>query len=190
MNNDIYVYIEHEDNKIKDVSLELINKANELKIQRPNLDINIVSILIGEKVTDLAKECIYFGSDKVIKYEHKLLKDYDTSVYAKVIAEIVKAHDPEAFLIGGTITGRDLAPRISARLQTGLTADATSIEFNPDDESSKELWITRPAFGGNLYATIICPNNRPQMATIRSNVFEQSQRDTTRVGEIILFDNR
>ena len=185
MNNDIYVYIEHENGRIKDVSLELIAKANELKKQRPNHDISVVSMIIGDNLKGLANECIYFGSDKVIKYENKILRDYNTTNYAKVISEMVKLYDPEALLIGGTITGRDLAPRISAKIKTGLTADATSIEFNPENEDSLELWITRPAFGGNLFATIVCPNHRPQMATIRGNVFDKQQRDETRQGVIL-----
>jgi electron transfer flavoprotein alpha subunit len=188
MNNDIYVYIEHENNQIKDVSLELICKAVELKVSRPAFDINVVSIVIGSKVDVVAQECIYFGSDNVVTFQDESLTEYNTTNYATIIAEMVQQYDPESLLIGGTIMGRDLAPRISAKLHTGLTADATSIVFNPDDETSKELWITRPAFGGNLYATIVCPSHRPQMATIRSNVFEKLERDTNRVGDIVTFE--
>ncbi len=188
MNNDIFVYIENFDNKILDVSLELLAKANMLKESRPDFNTSIVAVLIGHNINELKKECIYYGADKVIGYDDQALALYNTTNYALVISEIVKAYYPEAFLIGGTLLGRDLAPRLSAKVETGLTADATSIEFNPEDTTSKQLWITRPAFGGNLFATIICPSHRPQMATIRPNVFDKSTRDETRFGEVIDFD--
>lgn len=184
MTNDIYVYIEHESNIIKDVSLELLAKAMELKAARNDHNINIVAILIGSNLANISNECAYYGADKVIRYSNEDLTDYHTTNYANVIAEILKENKPSAFLIGGTALGRDLAPRISAKLQTGLTADATHIEFNPDDESSDQLWITRPAFGGNLFATIICPDRRPQMATIRPNVFTKNEPDTTKAAII------
>ncbi len=180
MNNDIYVYIEHENNLIIDVSLELLSKAHELKSSRPEMEINVVALVIGTKTDEIAQECAFYGADKVITFTHKDLDVYNTSNYAVIISEMIKKYSPEAFLIGGTILGRDLAPRISAKLKTGLTADATSIEFNPEDVNSKELWITRPAFGGNLFATIVCPNHRPQMATIRGNVFTKRNRDESR----------
>lgn len=186
--NDIFVYIELNDNGIQSVSKELLAKANELKESRPQFDINVVAVLLSNKPTLKAEECIYYGADKVIKYVDESLGEYDTSNYAKVIEAIIKEYSPEAFLIGGTLQGRDLAPRISAKVKTGLTADATCIEFNSEDETSKELWITRPAFGGNLFATIICPQHKPQMATIRSNVFEARDRDEERLGEIIDFE--
>jgi len=188
MNNDIYVYVEHENDLIKDVSLELLAKAQMLKDSRPDFECNVVGILIGSSIENLVESLIHYGADKVIKFQNDGLLIYNTGNYADVISAIIKEYDPEAFLIGGTILGRDLAPRISAKIKTGLTADATSIEFNPDDMTSKELWITRPAFGGNLFATIVCPNHRPQTATIRGNVFEKNTIDTTRVGEVITFD--
>ena len=184
MTNDIYVYIEHENGFIKDVSLELLAKAEELKASRMYHNINIVALVIGSNIAKVANECAYYGADKVIKYANDELIDYHTTNYATVIAEILTQDKPSAFLIGGTALGRDLAPRISAKLQTGLTADATHIEFNPDDESSDQLWITRPAFGGNLFATIICPDKRPQMATIRPNVFTKNEPDTSKVALI------
>ncbi|AIO18484.1 Acryloyl-CoA reductase electron transfer subunit beta [Candidatus Izimaplasma bacterium HR1] len=188
MNNDIYVYIEHENNQIKDVSLELLAKAEILKESRKDFEIKVTAILIGKSIKNLANECIYFGADRVITYQNEILETYNTANYAKVVSEIIKTYQPEAFLIGGTTTGRDLAPRISAKVKTGLTADATSIEFNPEDTLSKELWITRPAFGGNLFATIVCPSHRPQMATIRSNVFDKNIKNMNRLGEIVNFE--
>lgn len=187
MNHDIFIYIEHENHKIKEVSLELIAKAMLLKEQRPHNNPNVVAILIGSDINTMQKECIYYGADKVITYEHPALEDYNTTNYARVISKIIEQEDPEVFLIGGTIIGRDLAPRISARIKTGLTADATSIKFHPDDKDSNELWITRPAFGGNLFATIICPEHRPQMATVRPNVFTMNERNENRVGVIEAF---
>lgn len=188
MTNDIYVYIEHENNFIKDVSLELLAKATELKASRPDHNINIVALLIGHDISNVTNECAYHGADKIIRYKNDDLKDYHTTNYANVIAEILKENKPSSFLIGGTPLGRDLAPRISAKMQTGLTADATHVEFNPDDESSDQLWITRPAFGGNLFATIICPDRRPQMATIRPNVFTKSEPDNTKAAIISDFN--
>ncbi len=187
MNNDIYVYIEH-DVHIKDVSLEILAKAQELKQSRLAFDINVVAILIGKTVHNLIEECIHYGADKVVYYENDALELFNSSNYAEVVSAIVKSYSPEALLIGGSVIGRDLAPRISAKLLTGLTADATSIEFNTEDETSKELWITRPAFGGNLYATIVCPNHRPQMATIRGNVFTKNTPDYDRTGEVVCFE--
>lgn len=187
MKNDIYVYIEHEQGIIKDVSLELIAKAQELKISRFDFNIKIVGLVLGSNIETISQQAIQFGADSTIQYHNDDLTIYNTANYATVIAEIVKENDPEALLIGGTLLGRDLAPRISAKIKTGLTADATSIVFNPDDETSRQLWITRPAFGGNLFATIVCPEHRPQMATVRENVFTKNVQDTSRTGEIVDF---
>jgi len=190
MNNDIYVYIEHNNGIIRDVSKQLIAKAQLLKQSRVDFSINVVAIVLDYKTSNLSSDVIKYGADKVIEYVNPKLETYNTSNYSKVISKIIETYDPESLLIGGTIIGRDLAPRISAKVKTGLTADATSIEFNQEDETSKELWITRPAFGGNLFATIICPNHRPQMATIRENVFESLEYDNSRTGEIIHFDGK
>lgn len=189
MNNDIYVYIEHEEGIIKEVSLELIAKAQELKKSRPSKNINVVGIIIGANINNISLQVIQYGADSTIEYSNESLKTYNTSNYAKVISQIIKDNDPEAFLIGGTLLGRDLAPRISARVKTGLTADATSIEFNPNDESSNQLWITRPAFGGNLFATIVCPEHRPQMATIRENIFVKNTPNEAKEGIITTFSH-
>lgn len=188
MNNDIYVYIEHEQGIIRDVSLQLIAKAKELKESRTQFNISIIGIVIGSNIEHISTKAIQHGADGTIEYQNESLETFNTSNYAKVISEILIKNDPEAFLIGGTLTGRDLAPRISAKVKTGLTADATSIEFNPEDTESKELWITRPAFGGNLFATIVCPKHRPQMATIRENVFEMLESDSSRTGKITTFE--
>jgi len=185
MTKDIFVYIEVQDNNLLDVSLELINKAKELNESRKDFGFQVVGVLIGNKIKDLAKEVIYYGADKVIYCDHVDLEIYNTMNYAEIIKGIIEEYKPEIFLYGGTILGRDLAPRISAKVNTGLTADATSIEFDPNDVNSKELWITRPAFGGNLFATIVCPNHKPQMATVRSNVFEKASRNTSKTGETL-----
>lgn len=188
MNHDIYVYIELQENEIQEVSLELLAKAQELKASRPKKDISVVALLIGSDLNNLASKLISYGANEVITYENKELVTYNTTNYAKVLSAMVRKYNPEAFLIGGTLHGRDLAPRISAKLRTGLTADATSIEFNPEDDTSTELWITRPAFGGNLFATIICPSHRPQMATIRGNIFTKKTPDFNIQGKITNFD--
>lgn len=188
MNTKLFVYIEQTQGVIKEVSLELLAKAQQLKESRSQFEIEVVGVLIGFDISKLADECIYYGADTVLLFQHESLKSYNTKNYATVLHQIIKEYDPEAFLFGGTQTGRDLAPRVSAKVKTGLTADATSIEFNIEDETSKQLWITRPAFGGNLFATIICPNHRPQMATIRGNVFEKNNRDESRKGVVHLLE--
>lgn len=187
MNNDIFIYIEHNNETIKEVSLELLNKAKELSYSRPTFNCNIVGVLIGDQKTELEKEVLYYGADKVITYYSKDLATYNTANYALVLNEIITEYKPLIFLFGGTNTGRDLAPRLSAKAKTGLTADATSIEFNEEDKDSKTLWITRPAFGGNLFATIVCEDHLPQMATIRPGIFIKQGRIVTEDLNIIEF---
>ena len=140
-----------------------------------------------EGVKEKAQEVISHGADKVIVVDDALLKDYSTQFYADALTQVVLAHKPDSMLTGATPLGRDLAPRVAARLNVGLTADATKIEV--DLEYAKEtgeslLDVTRPTFGGNLFGTIVCKDTRPQMATIRPKVFELAPTDTTRTGEV------
>ena len=161
MSKDIYVFIEQRDNKLEKVGIELLGKARELA---DRLNEQVVAMLIGEKVKGHSDLLIHHGADKVIVIEDPMLKEYVTEPYAKSVFHIIKKYEPEIVLFGASSIGRDLAPRMAARIHTGLTADCTKLDI--EDESNL-LLMTRPAFGGNLMATIVCENFRPQMATVR-----------------------
>jgi len=182
---DIYVFIEQRDGVIQDVSYELLSEARKLVTAIKHVHFDVVGILIGNEIKDLVQSVIHHGADKVIVADHGSLAHYSTHYTTDIISDIIKTNAPDALLIGASVIGRDLAPRIAARVDTGLTADATKIEINPNESDSTELWITRPAFGGNLFGTIVCPNHRPQMATIRPKVLDADFFDGTRNGEII-----
>jgi len=183
---DIYVFIEQRNQVLVDGSLELIAEAKKLQASRDFND-KVVGVLLGQNVMDLAQEVIYHGADHVIVCDDAHLKNYETHQYTDVLTQIIKDKHPEIFLFSGTVNGRDLAPRLSARVHTGLTADATQISYDDEDLNSHTLLITRPAFGGNLYATIICENHKPQMATIREHVFDKLTRDESLTGTIEYF---
>lgn len=183
--NDIYVYVEQRDAVLQDVSFELLSEARKLVSAITHVHFDVVGILIGDKVKGLAQEVLNHGADKVIVADDPKLAHYSTMFYTDIIADIIKTNKPDALLIGASVIGRDLAPRIAARVDTGLTADATKIEINPNEAESTELWITRPAFGGNLFGTIVCPHHRPQMATIRPKVLDADFYEAHRKGEII-----
>ncbi|MGO1581059.1 MAG: electron transfer flavoprotein subunit alpha/FixB family protein [Peptoniphilaceae bacterium] len=178
MSKDVFVFIEQRDNTLQKVGLELLGKARKLA---DDLSQKVVAMLLGEDVKKEAEVLLRHGADKVIVVEDPMLKEYVTEPYAKAIYEIIKENDPEIVLYGATSIGRDLAPRLAARIHTGLTADCTSLEI---DEESKNLMMTRPAFGGNLMATILCENHRPQMATVRPGVMQSINREIED-GEII-----
>ncbi len=185
---DIYVFIEQRENKILPVSFELLNEANKLVAKVKHLNYHVVAVVLGYNISDLTKEIIGHGADKVIVCDDELLEKYSTQYYCDVLSLVVNEYNPDSLLIGATVLGRDLAPRVSARVNTGLTADATMINVCDEDSEQALLLVTRPAFGGNLYGTIVCPNTRPQMATIRPNVFEIGAFDKTKVGEVINFE--
>ena len=176
--NRIWVFCEQRDNVLQPVALELMGAARELAAQSEG---TVGALLLGCGVTPLAKELIACGADTVYVVDDEKLAHYTTEAYAQAICQMVKAENPASLLFGATSIGRDLAPRISARLRTGLTADCTKLEI--DEQGS--LFMTRPAFGGNLFATIICPNNRPQMSTVRPGVMPKPVRDESREGEIV-----
>jgi len=173
----VWVIAEQRHGKLMNVSLELISEGRKLA---DKLGEKLTAVLLGDNVSHLADFLIYQGADKVILAEHPLLLNYTTDAYSKVLYKLITERRPEIILIGATFIGRDLAPRLSARLGTGLTADCTKLEV--DDE--RKLLQTRPAFGGNLMATIITPNHRPQMATVRPGVMKKSEPDKSRKGEI------
>ncbi|MTI65096.1 MAG: electron transfer flavoprotein subunit alpha/FixB family protein [Firmicutes bacterium] len=178
MSKDVYVLAEQRDGEIQKVSFELIGKAKELA---KDLNQKVVAILLGSNIKEKAHDLIEYGADEVIYTEDEMLKEYVTEPYTKATYEIIKANDPEIVLFGASSIGRDLAPRVSARLHTGLTADCTGLEIDLD---TKLLMMTRPAFGGNIMATIICENHRPQMATVRPGVMDVLEKEESRSGKI------
>ena len=181
MSKDVYVIAEQRDGKIQKVGLELIGEATKLA---KDLGEQVVAVLLGSNITDKAQELIQHGADKVVVVDDPMLEKYATEPYAKAITEVIKACEPEIVLYGATSIGRDLAPRVSARVHTGLTADCTKLAIN---EETKLLHMTRPAFGGNIMATIVCKNHRPQMATVRPGVMAALAKDETRTGEVVNF---
>ena len=182
MSRDIYVFAEQRDGNIQKVALELIGKGRELA---DTLNQNVIAVLLGNEIKEKAKSLIKAGAGGVIVVEDAMLAEYTTEPYAKAVAAVIREKDPEIFLFGATAIGRDLAPRVSARIHTGLTADCTGLDI---DEESKNLLMTRPAFGGNIMATIVCEEHRPQMATVRPGVMKALAVDESRKGDIEVMD--
>lgn len=174
---DVYVFAEMRDGKIQNVAFELLGKARELA---DALGEKVVAILPGYGITSQSQKCIEHGADKVLVIDAPELENYVTEPYAQAMAQIIKDKKPAIVLFGATTIGRDLAPRLSARSETGLTADCTALEISPE----RDLLMTRPAFGGNLMATIVCGEHRPQMSTVRPGVMRMSAPDASRKGEI------
>jgi caffeyl-CoA reductase-Etf complex subunit CarE len=177
----IYVFIEHGNQTASKVSLELLGTARGLAdaFSRQGKDPLVTAILIGYDLGDMADELIACGADHVIIVDDEAFKVYQTDSYTKAIVQIAGKKNPEIFLFGATAQGRDLAPRIANRLRTGLTADCTTLEICQEEGI---LLQTKPAFGGNMMATIVCPDSRPQMATVRPGVMKQYPRDPKRTG--------
>lgn len=186
MSKDIYVLAEQRDGVIAKVAFELIGEATKLAA---DLEQKVVGILIGNQIKDKAQSLIEAGADSVIVIEDKMLAEYVTEPYTKAITAVIKECDPEIILFGATSIGRDLAPRVASRVHTGLTADCTKLDIDvwkatPEDAGQKLLFMTRPAFGGNIMATILCKHYRPQMATVRPGVMRKLPADHSRTGEI------
>ena len=179
MAKNIFVFCEQRDGEIQNVSLELIGVARELA-EKTGEQVN--AVLLGHNVTEKAQELIAHGADCVYVVDHKHLEKFVTEPYAQAVTHIARKYEPNVILFGATSIGRDLAPRLSARLKTGLTADCTKLEM--DEEGN--LFMTRPAFGGNLFATIICPDHRPQMSTVRPGVMKKLEADATRTGDVVV----
>lgn len=178
---DVFVFVEQRDGVVQPVALELLGKARDLA---DALNEKVVAMFPGYHQEKDVQRLIEFGADKVIVADDIELKDYLTEQYAQALYQIISAKKPSIVLFGATTIGRDLGPRLSARLETGLTADCTKLEVSEDNE----LMMTRPAFGGNLMATIMCTDHRPQMSTVRPGVMQRCKKDTTRTGEIEHFD--
>ena len=177
---DVYVFAEQRDGVIQNVALELLGKARELADANNE---KVVAILLGKDIKGKAQELIASGAAKVLVVDHDLLATYLTEPYTQAITQIIKEQKPSILLIGATTIGRDLGPRVSARNVTGLTADATKLEIS--DDEAHEFRMTRPAFGGNLMATILCKQHRPQMSTVRPGVMQKMSADPSRKGEIV-----
>jgi electron transfer flavoprotein alpha subunit len=173
----VLVYIEQRESEIQNVSLELLGKGRELA---DKLNVKLSAAVIGNGINN-AEDLIHLGADKVIIVDDEKFEHYITKTYAKALTSIIETENPEIVLIGATSIGRDIAPRISARIKTGLTADCTSLDI---DEEDKTLLMTRPAFGGNIMATITCSEHTPQMATVRPGVMKKFMKDESRKGKI------
>lgn len=178
MSKDIYVVAEQRDGKVQKVGIELIGEATKLA---KDLDQKVVAVLLGSNIAGEADRLIHYGADKVVIVDDVMLKEYVTEPYTKALAQVIKECDPEIVLFGASSIGRDIAPRLASRIHTGLTADCTKLDIDPE---TKLLLMTRPAFGGNIMATIICKDYRPQMATVRPGVMKKIEKDTSRKGEI------
>ncbi len=178
MSKNIWVFCEQRDGQLQNVALELLGVARELAAKTNE---KVGALLLGHNVKDQAKELIAYGADQVYVVDDENLEHYTTEPYAQAVYKLTKEGDPSVMLFGATSIGRDLAPRLSARLHTGLTADCTKLE---NDEQGN-LFMTRPAFGGNLFATIVCPDHRPQMSTVRPGVMQKCEPDYSRSGEVI-----
>jgi electron transfer flavoprotein alpha subunit len=174
----VWVFAEQRDGVLQKVSLELLGKGREIA---ETLKVPLTALLIGSGIGSLQNQLIESGADNVLSVDNELLKNYTTDAYTKVMCDIAREKKPEIILIGATNIGRDLGPRVATRLATGLTADCTSLDI---DEENGNLLMTRPAFGGNIMATIVCANNRPQMATVRPGVFEKLDPQSGRKGNV------
>ena len=165
---------------LQKVGIELIGEARKLA---DDLGQNVVAVLLGNQIKDKASELIAHGADKVVVVDDEMLAEYVTEPYAKAMMEIIQSHNPEIVLYGATSIGRDLAPRVSARIHTGLTADCTKLDI---DEETKLLMMTRPAFGGNIMAQISITKSRPQFATVRYRVMDAAQKVDNAKGEVVV----
>ncbi|WIV10422.1 electron transfer flavoprotein subunit alpha/FixB family protein [Proteiniborus sp. MB09-C3] len=178
----VWVFIEQRQGVLQNVSIELLGEGRKIA---DTLGVELCGVLLGNNVLKLSKELIEYGADKVYVAEDILLEKYTTDGYATVISNMINEFKPEIVLVGATNIGRDLAPRISARVDTGLTADCTQLEV---DIETRTLLQTRPAFGGNLMATIVTTEFRPQMSTVRPGVMKKADRQAGRTGEVIVVE--
>lgn len=178
----VWVFAEQRGGKLANVTLELLGEGRKLadELKEP-----LVAFILGKGIEPLAKKLIAHGADKVFLADAPELESFLEDSYTQVIVDLVKQERPNIILYGATAIGRSLAPKAAARLETGLTADCTGLEV---DVAERNLLQTRPAFGGNLMATILCPNHRPQMATVRPKVFKALAEDPSRTGEVVVVD--
>lgn len=175
----VWVFGEQQAGLPASVALELLGEGRKLA---GTLGVPLSAVLLGENIAEAAKTLIAHGADRVYRVDHPLLKHFNDQSYADIFVQLIRRYRPEIVLLGATTYGRSLAPRIASRLDTGLTADCTGLEI---DRERRIILQTRPAFGGNLMATIICPDRRPQMCTVRPKVMKALVPDPARRGEII-----
>jgi len=205
MSKDIFVVVEQRNGNIQKVGIELIGEATKLAA---DLGEKVVAVLMGHNITDKAQTLCQYGASSVLVVDHPVLENYTTEPYAKALHYIIKTYEPNIVLFGATSIGRDLAPRVAGRVHTGLTADCTRLDIDvakyqeylrtstslPEDRiaaldtSDRFLKMTRPAFGGNIMATIVCRSYAPQMATVRPGVMKMAEKDPSRTGEVISVD--
>ncbi|MFA4909939.1 MAG: electron transfer flavoprotein subunit alpha [Desulfobacteria bacterium] len=175
----IWVFAEQRNGKIASVVLELLGEGRKLA---DKLGVDLSAVFFGDSVEMQTNELISYGADKVYVADAPILRDFNDEIYSKVLVDLINEYKPEIVLSGATAVGRSFIPEVSARLETGLTADCTALDI---DTERRILLQTRPAFGGNIMATIICPDERPQMATVRHKVMKKAIYDTNRKGEVI-----
>lgn len=176
---EVWVFIEQEGGIIHPVSFELLGIAKKLAL---SLSGKVAGVLLGYQVEPLVEEIFFYGADKVYLVEHEVLSYYRHIPYVKGVSELAKKYKPEILLLGATPLGRDLAGGVATQLETGLTADVTELTI---DKETGHLLMTRPAYGGNIMATIVCSQHRPQMATVRPRIFSIPERDPLHRGELI-----
>ena len=189
----VYVFAQQVDNELSGIAFELLGKAKDLA---KDLDTDVTAVLVGSDVKGLVDDLAKYGADKVIVVDDPELKEYRTEPYTHALASVINEYKPEIMLVGATAIGRDLGPRVSARVQTGLTADCTVLEIGDfplraipgKEQKHNQLLMTRPAFGGNTIATIACPDNRPQMATVRPGVMQKLPKEAGRAAEVIEYN--
>ena len=188
----VFIYAQQVDGEISPIAFELLGKAKDLAA---DLDTNVTAVLLGSGVKRLADQLAEYGADRVIVVDSPVLETYRTEPYTQALAAVINEYKPEIMLVGATAIGRDLGPRVSARVGTGLTADCTKLEIgdfplNPlpgKEQKHNQLLMTRPAFGGNTIATIACPDNRPQMATVRPGVMQKIEPVAGAKAEVVEF---
>ena len=189
----VAIFAQQVDNKLSSIAFELIGKAHELAA---DLGTDVTAVVLGKGIANLADELGEYGADKVVVIDDPALETYRTEPYAQALTAYINEYKPEIMLVGATAIGRDLGPTVSARVQTGLTADCTSLEIGDfplqaregQEQKHNQLLMTRPAFGGNTIATIACPDNRPQMATVRAGVMQKLEKQAGRKAEVINFN--
>ncbi|MCH5240292.1 MAG: electron transfer flavoprotein subunit alpha/FixB family protein [Muribaculaceae bacterium] len=185
--NNLIVYCEYEDGKVSDVSLELLTKGRQLA---DKLGIKLEAVVAGDNLKDIERQIMPYGVDTIYKFEDKRLYPYTSLPHSSILINLFKEIEPRIAFMGATSIGRDLGPRVSSALHSGLTADCTSLEIGDytDVKSGKEykdlLYQIRPAFGGNIVATIVNPDCRPQMATVREGVMKKEIKDSNYKGEV------
>ena len=191
----VFIFAEQVDNKISGIAFELVGKAKDLAA---DLNTTVTAVLLGSGITEKANELAEYGADRVIVVDDPALETYMTEPYTHALSSVINEFKPDIMLVGATPIGRDLGPSVSARVATGLTADCTQLDIGDfplvpipgkeDQQKHNQLLMTRPAFGGNTIATIACPNNRPQMATVRPGVMQKKPRVAGATCEIVSYN--